>query len=47
MNVKQALAGIEAEIELTPEVIRILDFVKASKRGITGVGVEVSSTTPD
>jgi UDP-N-acetylglucosamine acyltransferase len=34
LNTSQALAIIDKEIEKTPEVLRVLDFIKKSKRGV-------------
>jgi UDP-N-acetylglucosamine acyltransferase len=33
-NLKQALEQVEAEVPLTPEVAHLLDFIRASKRGV-------------
>jgi len=33
-NLKQALEQVEAEVTLTPEVTHLLEFIRASKRGI-------------
>jgi UDP-N-acetylglucosamine acyltransferase len=34
LNLKQALERVEAEVEQTPEVAHLLDFIRASKRGV-------------
>jgi len=34
LNVTQALAAIESEVEMTEEVRRVVEFIKASERGI-------------
>ncbi len=34
MNLKLAVARVEAEVDLTPEVAHLLEFIKASKRGV-------------
>jgi UDP-N-acetylglucosamine acyltransferase len=34
MNLKLAVARVEAEVDLTPEVMHLLEFIKASKRGV-------------
>ena len=34
MNLKQALERVEAEVPLTPEVAHLLEFIRASKRGV-------------
>ncbi len=33
-NLSRALARVEAEVPLTPEVTEVLDFIRASKRGV-------------
>ncbi len=33
-NLKQALEEVEAEVPLTPEVTHLLEFIRASKRGV-------------
>ena len=33
-NLKQALEQVEAEVPLTPEVTHLLEFIRASKRGV-------------
>jgi UDP-N-acetylglucosamine acyltransferase len=33
-NMKQALEQVEAEVELTPEVRHLLEFIRAAKRGV-------------
>ncbi len=33
-NLKQALEQVEAEVSLTPEVVHLLEFIRASKRGV-------------
>ena len=33
-NLKQALEQVEAEVTLTPEVTHLLEFIRASKRGV-------------
>ena len=33
-NLSQALARVEAEVPLTPEVTHLLDFIKSSQRGV-------------
>jgi UDP-N-acetylglucosamine acyltransferase len=33
-NLKQALEEVEAEVPLTPEVAHLLEFIRASKRGV-------------
>jgi UDP-N-acetylglucosamine acyltransferase len=33
-NLKQALEQVEAEVPLTPEVAHLLEFIRASKRGV-------------
>jgi len=39
MNLKLALERVEAEVPLTPEVAHLLEFIRASKRGVaTGSG---------
>lgn len=39
LNLKQALAKVEEELEITDDVRYLLDFIKASKRGVcTGPG---------
>jgi UDP-N-acetylglucosamine acyltransferase len=34
LNVSQAVARIKAEVEMIPEVQKVVDFISASKRGI-------------
>lgn len=34
VNLKRAVAQVEAEVPLTPEVLELLDFIKNSKRGV-------------
>lgn len=34
VNLKRALAQVEAEVPLTPEVQELLDFIRSSKRGV-------------
>ena len=34
MNLKLAVERVEAEVDLTPEVAHLLEFIKASKRGV-------------
>lgn len=38
LNVSQALAKIKSEMELTPEIKHIVEFIENSKRGIIGAG---------
>jgi UDP-N-acetylglucosamine acyltransferase len=33
-NLKQALEEVAAEVDLTPEVVHLLEFIRASKRGV-------------
>ncbi|HEY9073053.1 MAG TPA: acyl-ACP--UDP-N-acetylglucosamine O-acyltransferase, partial [Desulfobaccales bacterium] len=33
-NLKQALEEVAAEVDLTPEVNHLLEFIRASKRGV-------------
>jgi len=33
-NLKQALEQVEAEVQLTPQVVHLLEFIRASKRGV-------------
>jgi UDP-N-acetylglucosamine acyltransferase len=33
-NLKAALARVEAEVPLTPEVAHLLEFIRAAKRGV-------------
>ncbi len=33
-NLKQALEEVEAEVTMTPEVVHLLEFIRASKRGV-------------
>ena len=35
LNTSQALQAIESKVEATPEVLRLIDFVRKSERGIT------------
>ena len=33
-NLKDALARVEQEVDQTPEVVHLLEFIRASKRGV-------------
>ena len=33
-NLKAALARVEQEVDLTPEVAHLLEFIRAAKRGV-------------
>jgi UDP-N-acetylglucosamine acyltransferase len=43
LNMQNALEQVETEVELTEDVTELLDFIKASKRGVCfGEGTDVS-----
>jgi UDP-N-acetylglucosamine acyltransferase len=46
-NLKTALAQVEQEVPLTPEVIHLLEFIRASKRGVAMGPKEARDADPD